>query len=280
MNFFQAFMLGVLQGATEFLPVSSSGHLVLFPWFLGWSPPSLAFDTVVHWGTMVAVIAYFWRDWVALVRAAWQSIRESIQQRSWATTDPQARLAWWIVVGTIPAALIGYLWEDFFEALFSRPVAAASLLLVTALLLALSEYLGNPHRAHKRDLTTLSGWEALLIGCAQALAIFPGISRSGATIAAGLLRGLERTAAARFSFLLATPIILGAGVLSVGDLVGSGEIAAQATILIVGFLAAAISGFACISFLMRYLQTRRLYPFAIYCTLLAIFGLLRAWLMS
>lgn len=280
MNLLQVFLLGVLQGATEFLPVSSSGHLVLFPWFLGWSPPSLAFDTVVHWGTMVAVIAYFWRDWVALAQAAWRFIRESVQQRSWSTSDPQARLAWWIVVGTIPAALVGYLWEGFFEAMFSRPVAAASLLLVTALLLALSEYLGDRYQGHGRELATLGGWEALFIGCAQALAIFPGISRSGATMAAGLSRGLQRTAAARFSFLLATPIILGAGLLSVGDLVGSGEIADQATMLIVGFVTAAISGFACISFLMRYLQTRRLYPFAIYCALLAVFGLLRAWLMG
>jgi undecaprenyl-diphosphatase len=256
MNFFQAFILGVLQGATEFLPVSSSGHLVLVPWLLGWPASSLAFDAVVHWGTAAAVIVYFWRDWVTLVTAAWQStILRSPDQKS------QARLAWLILLGTIPAALIGYLLEDFFEEMFARPVAAAGFLLVTAALLTASERLGR----RERDLDTLNWLDALLIGLAQAMAIFPGISRSGSTIAAGLARGLRRESAARFSFLLATPIILGAGLLKVVDLAQAGDLAAQAPLLVVGFVAAGVVGFGCIHFLLRYLQRRPLYPFAIYC---------------
>jgi undecaprenyl-diphosphatase len=279
---FQAIVLGILQGATEFLPVSSSGHLVLVPWLLGWPAPGLAFDAVVHWGTALAVVAYFWRDWVSLVGAAFRSLRALTLRRpqisqdgagsaTGATAEPwpgsdEARLAWFILLGTVPAALIGWLLEDFFEGMFGRPGAAAAFLLVTAALLTASERLGR----RERDLDTLTWFDALLVGLAQALAIFPGISRSGATIAAGLGRGLRREPAARFSFLLATPVILGAGLLKVVDLAHMGGLAAQAPTLVVGFLAAGVVGFGCIHFLLRYLQRRRLYPFAIYCAAVGI----------
>jgi len=160
----------------------------------------------------------------------------------------------------------GWLLGDFFEGMFARPVAAAALLLVTAALLTASERFGR----RVRDLDTLTWSDALLVGFAQALAILPGLSRSGATIAAALARGLKREPAARFSFLLATPVILGAGLLKVVDLAQVGDLAAQAPALVVGFLAAALVGFGCIRFLLRYLQRHRLYPFAIYC---AVFGL-------
>jgi undecaprenyl-diphosphatase len=186
----------------------------------------------------------------------------------------RARLAWLILLGTLPAALIGWLLEDFFERMFARPVAAAAFLLVTAALLTASERLGR----RQRDLDALAWLDALLVGLAQALAIFPGISRSGATIAAGLGRGLRRAPAARFSFLLATPIILGAGLLKVADLAHVGGLAAQAPVLIIGFLTAALVGFGCIHFLLRYLQRRRLYPFAIYCAAAAVACLLVALL--
>ena len=264
MNLFQALVLGVLQGATEFLPVSSSGHLVLLPWLLGWDSPSLAFDAVVHWGTALAVIVYFWRDWITIAQAVFRSLLD----RSLA--DSQARLAWFIVLGTIPAALIGYLLNDFFESMFGRPAAAAGFLLVTAVILALSERLGR----RERGLDTLTWRDALLVGLAQALAILPGISRSGSTIAAGLARGLRRKPAARFSFLLATPIILGAGLLQVLDLVQMGGWAGQAPALVVGFVAAGAVGLSCIHFLMRYLQHRRLYPFAVYCAVAGVVCLL------
>jgi len=267
MNPLHAFLLGILQCASEFLPVSSSGHLVLVPWLLGWPASGLAFDAVVHWGTAVAVVAYFWRDWVSLVGAALKFANpKSANLRS------EARLAWLILLGTVPAALIGYLLEDFFEGMFARPVVAAGFLLVTAALLTASERLGR----RQRDLDTLVWPDALLVGLAQALAIFPGISRSGATIAAGLARGLRREPAARFSFLLATPIILGAGLLKVADLAQVGGLVAQAPTLIVGFVAAGVVGFGCIHFLLRYLQRRRLYPFAVYCAIAGLACLLVA----
>jgi undecaprenyl-diphosphatase len=258
MNLFQALFLGLLQGATEFLPVSSSGHLVLVPWLLRWDSPGLAFDAVVHWGTALAVIACFWRDWVTLIRAAFR--------RRGDPCGRPANLAWLILLGTLPAMFAGWLLGDFFEGMFARPVAAAALLLVTAALLTASERFGR----HARDLDTLTWSDALLVGFAQALAIFPGLSRSGATIAAALARGLKREPAARFSFLLATPVILGAGLLKVVDLAQVGDLAAQFPALVVGFLAAALIGFGCIRFLLRYLQRHRLYPFAIYCAVMGL----------
>ena len=266
MNLFQAFFLGILQGATEFLPVSSSGHLVLVPWLLGWASPGLAFDAVVHWGTALAVIAYFWRDWVSLVRALTLRRLRADPSLEPSQGSRDARLAWFIVLGTVPAALIGWLLEDFFEEMFARPAAAAAFLLVTAALLTASERFGR----RERDLDALAWPDALLVGLAQALAIFPGISRSGATIAAGLARGLRREPAARFSFLLATPVILGAGLLKVVDLAQMGGLAAQVPTLAIGFVAAGVVGFGCIHFLLRYLQRRRLYPFAVYCAIAGV----------
>ncbi len=264
MNFIQALVLGIVQGATEFIPISSSGHLVLVPWFLNWPEPGLVFDTIVHWGTLVAILAVFWRDILSLA-TAWV---RSLVERS--LDQPEARLAWLIIVGTLPAALMGFFLEDFFESLFSSPGRVATLLLVTGAILALSERLGK----RQRSLGDLGWLDSVLIGLAQGLAIAPGISRSGATIAAGLLRGIERDAAARFSFLLATPIIFGAGLLQLVELFQAGVEGANWLLLIVGFLAAAISGYVCIKFLLAYLQRGRLYVFAAYCWLAGIASLI------
>lgn len=291
MSFLQVFFLGVLQGTTEFLPVSSSGHLVLVPWLLRWDSPGLAFDAVVHWGTAVAVIVYFWRDWVTLIGAAlrslWgltlRSLRVSgamqgsagrAAGKPWQGSDSRARLLWLILLGTLPAVLAGWLLEGFFEGMFDRPVAAASLLLVTAALLVISERMGR----RKRELDELTWRDALVIGVGQALAILPGISRSGATIASGLVQGLRRESAAHFSFLLATPIILGAGLRQMAGLIQRGVLLARAPVLTAGFVTAGVVGFACIHFLLRYLQRRRLYPFAAYCASLAVVCLLVALL--
>jgi undecaprenyl-diphosphatase len=255
MDILQAVILGIVQGATEFIPVSSSGHLVLVPWLLGWDSPGLVFDTMVHWGTLLAVLAYFWRDWLALI-GAWL---RGLLSRDW--QDPNARLMWLILLGTVPAAVIGYLFEDFFEALFGQPAWAALFLLVTAGLLALSERVGR----RERDLDQLRWPDALAIGFGQAAAIAPGISRSGTTISVGMLRGVDRPAAARFSFLLATPIIFGAGVFKLTDLFSVPDASAQIPALLAGFLAAAIAGYLCIWFLLRYLERGSLYPFALYC---------------
>ncbi len=286
MSIIQAVILGILQGATEFIPVSSSGHLVLVPWLLHWESPGLAFNAVAHWGTALAVIVYFWEDWVSLVGAAFQSVRKQLFPMAGRAagrdgtpgTNPaesaHSSLFWLLVLGTVPGALIGYLLDDFFEQMFARPVAAAGFLLVTAALLAGSERWGR----RERELADLRWVDALFIGLAQALAIFPGISRSGATIAAGLMLGTKRQPAARFSFLLATPIIVGAGLLQVIQLSRVGGLGAQAPVLIAGLIAAAVIGFACIHFLLRYLEHRRLYPFAVYCLLASVLSLFWAWI--
>jgi undecaprenyl-diphosphatase len=267
MSIFQAIILGIIQGATEFIPVSSSGHLVQVPWLLAWQSPGLVFDTVVHWGTLVAVLAYFWRDWLALITAWLRGLAR------WDWRDPLARLVWLIIAGSIPATVIGYFLEDFFESLFQQPAWVSFFLLVTALLLALGERLGD--RTRKLDGLRLP--DALIIGLGQALAIAPGISRSGVTISAGLFRDLERPAAARFSFLLSTPIILGAGLFKMQDFFAAPDPMSQLPLLLAGFLAAAICGYLCIWVLLRYLQRGNMYPFAVYCACVGLLGLAVAW---
>jgi undecaprenyl-diphosphatase len=269
MNILQAIILGLVQGATEFIPVSSSGHLVLLPWLLGWPEPGLAFDTTLHLGTLAAVLAYFWKDLLGMARAV---VAGLARRDPW--DRPESRLVWLLVLGTIPAAVLGFLFKDFFESVFSAPLAVAVLLLVTGLLLALGERLGQ----QERSLESLRWDDALLIGLAQAVAILPGISRSGATIATGLARSIRRQASARFSFLLAIPAILGSGLFQLLRLVEAGGWAAQAPGLVVGFAAAAVSGYLCIHFLLRYLQEHRLYAFSVYCWVFGAACLLVAFL--
>jgi len=255
MNPIQALVLGLVQGATEFIPVSSSGHLVLVPWLLNWSEPGLAFDTMVHWGTMMAVVAVFWRDLWQLAVAWLRSLR------SRSLDEVKARIAWWIVLGTVPGVVMGLLFEEPLEKLFNTPVAVSVLLLGTAGILVLSEKMGRRNRA----LAEMTWVDALLIGTGQAVAIMPGVSRSGTTIATGLWRGLKRETAARFSFLLSTPIILGAGIPQLWDVVQASDLGTQLPTLILGFVAAALSGYLCIRFLLSYLQQHKLYVFATYC---------------
>ena len=270
LELFKAIVLGFVQGATEFIPVSSSGHLVIVPWLLNWEPFGLLFDTVLHWGTLLAIFAIFWRDFWAMIRAA----LASISRRSLA--DPNARMAWFIVLGSIPAAVVGLLFQDFLESLFNSPRAAGFFLLITATLLWGSEQLAKRiDRLHGLERLTLA--DSLIIGVAQALALAPGISRSGSTMAAGLARGLRRDEAARFSFLLGTPAFFGAGLLSMMDAlaVDPAKVQDRAGILFVGFAVSAVTGFAAIRFLLAYLRTRSLYLFAGYCTVvgLAVIGL-------
>ena len=262
MNPVQALVLGAVQGATEFLPISSSGHLVLVPWALGWDKPGLVFDTTVHLGTLVAVLAYFYRDLWSIFIAWLRSFRPPD------SGNDQARLAWLILIGTLPAVVLGYLLQDFFESLFGRPLWVALLLIVTAFLLAVAERMGK----RQRPLRSLKWRDALTIGLAQACAIAPGISRSGATISGGLLRGMKREDAARFSFLLSTPIIFGTGLLQLKDVVSASAPPGQWAILALGFGASAITGYLFIHWLMKHLQEHSLYPFAIYCACVGIIG--------
>jgi undecaprenyl-diphosphatase len=268
LSLIQALVLGIIQGATEFLPISSSGHLVLTPWLLGWQidiQQAFIFDVLVQWGTILAVIVYFRDDLWQLLLAGLRSLRSN-QARQ----DPIARRAWLIIAASIPAAVFGLLLKSTVELTFSSPLAVAIFLMGTALLLILSEQLGRLDR----KLDSLNWFDALLIGLFQALALFPGISRSGSTIAGGLLRGLNREQAARFSFLLAVPTMLGAGLVALLDLGQTADAASQIGPLIVGFIAAAIVGFVAIHWLLSFLRTRRLYRFAIYCALLSLGSLL------
>ncbi len=265
----QAIVLGIVQGATEFIPVSSSGHLVIIPWLFGWGPPSLLFDTMLHWGTLAAIFVVFWRDLWDLFMAALRSIG------SRSLADPDARLAWFIVAASIPVVAVGLLFKDQIEQLFAAesagPLIAGVFLLVTAALLVGSELLAR-NMTRPRLLDEFNWGDAVVIGLAQALAIFPGLSRSGSTISAGLARKIRRDEAARFSFLLGTPAFLGAGLLQLTDAVQTdpGQVASQAAVLIVGFLAAAITGVLAIRFLLAYLRTRSLYAFAIYCIVVGV----------
>lgn len=259
---FRAVVLGAVQGLTEFVPVSSSAHLVLVPFLLEWDVPSLAFDVAIHIGTLVALVAYFWRDLGEIVAGAARRLGGSADARD----RTRSRLAWLLVVGSIPAGLTGILLEGFFEGLFERPAFVAGELLVTAAILVLAETVyarSDPDR--RRDIEQMTVADALTIGVMQAAAISPGISRSGATIAGGMLRGFGRESAARFSFLLSIPAILGAAVVAVPDLPPGTEpgpvLAASAV--------AGVTGFAAIAFLLRYLRTRTMHPFAIYCVALS-----------
>jgi len=254
----QAILLGILQGATEFLPVSSSGHLVIIPYLLKWPDPGLTLDALLHLGTLVAIVIYFWKDLWRLLQAALRSLRLRTLD------DPDARLAWALVVASIPGALIGFLFEDQFEKLFGMPKAVAGFLLVTAALLLLAEYFSR----RERQLTLMSWWHAVLIGLAQALAIAPGLSRSGTTIAAGLLLGYRREEATRFSFLLAVPIVAGNGLYQLFKLFHGGLGVVQMPIVVAGFLAAMISGYLAIAGLLMWVRRRSLWGFAAYCAVL------------
>ena len=271
MTTLQAFILGLVQGLTEFLPVSSSGHLVLVPWWLGWDNPSLAFDTLLHWGTLLAVVIFFWRDW-------WEMLMALVHKVQGKPTEGKDHLLFAILIGTIPAALLGFLFQDFFESLFGQPAAVAVFMIITGLLLVFAERWTKTHQ-QGRSMEKLSYWDALLVGVGQALAIAPGISRSGSTIAAGLMRGLDRPTAAKFSFLLGTPIIFGAGLLKLKDLVDMGTGDMGMTPLIVGFLTAFIAGILAIRYLLKYLQHHTLYIFAYYVWAVALLSLARYFLM-
>lgn len=261
----QAIVLAVVQGLSEFAPISSSGHLVIVPWLLGWEHPSLLFDTVLHWGTLLSIVLVFGRD---LWLVALATLR-SIGTRSLA--DPNARLGWYIVVGSIPAVLTGFLLKDFFEALFTDALATGFFLLVTAALLSSSEYLTR-HRSNQERMANMRWGQAIFIGVAQAIALAPGISRSGSTIAAGLGTGLRRDMAARFSFLLGAPVFFGAGLLQLMDALATdpSEVMAQAPVLVVGFVVSAIVGYLAIRGLLSYLRRHSLYVFAVYCLLMGL----------
>jgi undecaprenyl-diphosphatase len=268
MSVLQAILLGLLQGITEFIPVSSSGHLVLVPWLLGWPAPSMAYNTIAHLGTLVAAVVYLRREVLALSRGWWGSVRTLKLE----TTE--ARLSWLLIASAVPGALMGHFGSNFFEQLFGSPRAVSLLLLVTGFLLFASERLGR----RTVPMGDIGLGQALAMGLAQGCAIAPGLSRSGATISVGLLCGLQREEAARFSFLMSIPIIAGAAATQWLQVSSSGLEASRGLQLALGFVAAVVSGYAAIRFLLDHLQTHGLQPFSIYCWAVGIVGLLLSFL--
>ncbi len=254
MTIFYAIVLGALQGVTEFLPISSSGHLLLAESFLGVKEASLAFDVALHLGTLLAVVISFQEEFLAMARALCR----------WGEFDSEAArlrgLALQLAVGTVPAVGAGLFFGDAIESDLRRPMVVAATLAGVGLLLLLGEKTGT----RRRGFRTLSLLDAILVGVAQALAIVPGVSRSGITMTAGLFRGLNREAAVRFSFLLSAPVICGAGIYKIPDILRQGLVPGQAAFYVAGFVAAAISGYLVIAFLLRYVRTRTFDAFAYY----------------
>lgn len=265
MNIFQAIVLGLVQGLTEFIPISSSAHLILFPWLFGWKDPGLAFDVFLHIGTLGAVFIYFFGDWWNVLRAGLASIIE--RRVGW---DRDRLLFWYLVFGTIPAAAAGFLFHDYFEGGFRTPLLIAVALGFVGFLLF---WIDGKYPAI-RPVEDMSMKDALWIGCAQALALIPGVSRSGATMTMGRLLGFNREAAARFSFLLSVPIIVAAATFEVRNLFEVGQLGVPVSQLVAGMIASFIAGITSIFFLINYLKTADFGVFAWYRIALAAFVVL------
>jgi len=291
-TYFQAVVIGLLQGVTELFPISSLGHAVILPKLLGWhlsqkEPYFLAFLVATHLATAIVLFLFFLPEWLRILRGLGRSLRD----RQIAPGDADARLAWLLVVGTIPAGLLGLLFEHPLRSLFANPKAAAVFLALNGLILFASELLrrrapGAPERARALErrgetptspdaemrLATLGFREAVGVGTAQAAALFPGISRAGVTMGGGLFVGLTHEDAARYAFLLATPIIAAAALLKLPDLFGSNANGVRGPAL-AGALCAGVAAWASVKFLMRYFETNKLTPFAVYCLLAGIAAL-------
>jgi len=282
LSYFQAIVIGALQGVTELFPISSLGHSVLVPGLLGWDNLVkaqsadesfyLAFVVALHVGTAIALLIFFRDDWIRIIKGLFHTLKTRRIE------DADERMAWLLVVATIPAGLTGLALEHTFRTVFAKPLAAAIFLTVNGVILAVGERVRRirnvtaeqakessvPGDEPARRLDSLAFREAGLVGLAQVVALFAGISRSGITMVAGLVRGLDHEDAARFSFLLATPIILAAGVLKLPDLFGplGDGIRGQA---LVGSLVAGVAGYLSVRFLVRFFKSQTLTPFAIYC---------------
>jgi undecaprenyl-diphosphatase len=268
----QAVVLGLVQGLTEFLPVSSSGHLIVVPALLGWHDPfidSLAFSVMLHIATLLALLVYFRADWLRLIPAGLAATRE----RSLGD-DRDRRLAWLLAVATVPAVIVGVALNDAIETVFREPRLVAVTLVLGAAIVFIADRVGS----HNKSVQSITFPVAAGIGAAQALALLPGVSRSGISISAGLFAGLDRESAARFAFLMATPITAGAGLWELRKIIG-GEAGVDLPLvpLVAGMLAALVSGLLAIAILLRYLRTHGLGVFVVYRLALAALVVV-AWL--
>ncbi len=257
MNFFHAFLLGIIQGLTEFIPVSSTAHLLIAQHFLGLpaNDAAFAFNVLIQLGTLLALIVYFWNDLISLVKAFFAP----------PFSTPENRLAWFIIIATIPALLAGVLLKNVVEGLFKNQLFEASIRLFSAaILLFLAEWVGK----RTRNLDSMTWLDALIVGLFQVLAVFPGASRSGTTISGGMLRGFDRPAAARFAFLISIPVSLAAGVYEMKDVIKLPDLGAFLPLVGVGFITAGVVGWFSIRWLLSYLTKNSLYVFAAYCAVI------------
>jgi len=264
MTFLHAFLLGIIQGLTEFIPVSSTAHLLIGQALLG--IPSgdqiFSFNVIIQLGTVLAMLLFFWRDFSSILRAFFLGIWH---KKPFETHD--SLVGWLVIVATIPALIVGFLLKDVIDKWFSDPILTAAIrLLITAALLGLAEYVGS----HQRKLESASWMDAIVIGLFQILAVFPGASRSGSTIAGGILRGFDRPSAARMAFLMSAPILLAAGAyetLKVIQMPGTREFLPY---LAVGFITAGVVGWFALVWLMRFLRDHSLFIFAAYCAIVGL----------
>ena len=263
MTILQAIILGIVQGVTEFLPISSSGHLVIVPYIFNWdlmSQEAFLFDVIVQLGTLVAVIMYFYRDLVSIAKAWFGGI---VQRKLF--DDTQARMGWYLLLATLPAAFLGLVFKDQIEQTFANLTTTAWLLLGTAGLLLVAELVGK----RIRPIENINWRDALWVGTFQAIALLPGISRSGAAITGGLTRDFERPVAARFTFLMAVPVMFAAGIIAVIDLFSLPGWHSLVPTMLTGFITSAVVGYYSIRWLLRFLTRNSLFPFVIYLILLA-----------
>jgi undecaprenyl-diphosphatase len=260
MDILQAIILGIVQGLGEFLPISSTAHLVLVPYFTGWQDPGLSFDVALHLGTLVAVVGYFWKDWVEILKASLFKNRTDGTNRMDENGYPK-NLLWLLVIASVPGAVAGYFLEDMAATIFRNPLLIAGTLSIVGLVL----YLVDRYALHKKEINNITIKDSVIIGLSQAVAIIPGVSRSGATMTAGLALGLSRETAARFSFLLSTPIIFGAAMVKIPDLLKEGINMP----IVMGILTAAISGYLAIKYMLRFIQKVGYAPFFWYRLALA-----------
>ena len=283
MPILEAIILGIVQGLTEFLPVSSTAHLALTPWLVtrlglaNWSDPGLTFDVALHAGTLFAILLYFWRTWIQIIRAALGGkvvrFSETSDNQRDLTPEEQRRerqLLWYMIAATIPAALAGALLEKHIETTFRAPALVASMLIIVAVIMWVAERMSK----FQKPLPQITLGDAMTVGVLQAFAVVPGVSRSGITITGGLFRNFTREAAARFSFLLSTPIIGGAALFKLHHVMKHGlppgETAPGMAAFVIGITVSAVVGYAAIAWFLRYLQTKTLTVFIVYRILFGI----------
>ncbi|MGC4191110.1 MAG: undecaprenyl-diphosphatase UppP [Thermomicrobiales bacterium] len=279
MAIWQAIVLGIVQGLTEFLPISSSAHLIIFPWLFEWETSSLSFDAALHLGTLVAVVIYFRAEILRMVAAIPLALSQPVRLLTapgdeLSDREMDGKLGWLLVIATIPGLIAGLLLESKINEYFhtddnSRKaiVMIATMMIVVGLILGLAERVAK----HVRPLASIGWVDALIIGCAQALAVIPGTSRSGSTLTAGLFRGIKRADAARFSFLAGMPLILGAGVKAILDAADEGMTQHEVVLFVVGAVTAAIVGFATIWVLLKFLQRQNTVVFVAYRVVFGLF---------